>query len=111
MRVAVLASGRGSNLQAILDERAAGSLPGVELLVVVSDVPGAAALDRAAAAGVEALALDRKAFADRAAFEGALLEALRVRRIELVVLAGFMRLLSGPFLAAFPDPGQLPLTV
>jgi len=103
LRIAVLASGRGSNLQAILDERAASRLPGVELVMVGSDVPGAAALDRARAAGVEAVAVDRQAFADRAAFEAALLAALRDRGVEAVVLAGFMRLLSPAFLGAFPD--------
>lgn len=103
MRVAVLASGRGSNLQAILDERAAGRLSGVELVVVVSDVAGAAALERAARAGVESLCIDRRGFPSRAAFDAALLEALSARGVELVVLAGFMRLLSPTFLAAFPD--------
>ena len=103
MRVAVLASGRGSNLQAILDARAGGRLSGVEISVVISDIPTAAALDRAREAGVEALGIDRKAHPDREAFEGAMLDALRSRQVELVVLAGFMRLLSGRFLGAFPD--------
>lgn len=103
MRVAVLGSGRGSNFQAILDERAAGRLSGVELRVVISDVPTAAILGRAAGAGIEALGIDRAALADRATFDAALLDALRARSIELVVLAGYMRLLSPAFLAAFPD--------
>jgi phosphoribosylglycinamide formyltransferase-1 len=101
--VAVLASGRGSNLQALLDAQRDGRLAPAEVRLVVSDVPGAAALARAAAAGVEARLVDRKAHASREAFEAALLEALRARGVEAVVLAGFMRLLGPGFLRAFPD--------
>jgi phosphoribosylglycinamide formyltransferase-1 len=103
MRVAVLASGRGTNLQAVLDERAAGRLGGVELAAVISDVPGAPALERARAAGVEAVAIDRRAFASREAFDDALVDALAARAVELVVLAGFMRILPARFVARFPD--------
>lgn len=103
MRTAVLASGRGSNLQAILDERAAGRLPGVELVAVLSDRPAAQALERARAASVEAVAIDRKAFVGGEPYEQALLAELRRRDVELVVLAGYMRLVSPAFLAAFPD--------
>jgi phosphoribosylglycinamide formyltransferase-1 len=103
MILAVLVSGRGSNLQAILDEARAGRLNGAEVRVVISDVPTAPALDRARAAGVEALGIDRREHASREAFEAALVEALRERGVDTVVLAGFMRLLGPRFLAAFPD--------
>lgn len=103
LRLAVLASGRGSNLQAILDARSAGLLPGVEVVAVVSDVPGAPALARADAAGVEALPIDRRGYPDRQAFEADLLLALSRRGVDAVALAGFMRLLSPRFLATFPD--------
>ena len=90
MRFAVLVSGRGSNLQAILDERAAGRLAPAEIACVVSDNPTAGALDR-------------KAHPDRASFEAELLAALAARGVEAVALAGFMRILSADFVRAFHD--------
>jgi phosphoribosylglycinamide formyltransferase-1 len=98
----VLASGGGTNLQAILDAIAAGSLD-ARVAVVVSNEPGAGALDRARAAGVEALVIDHKAFADRRAFDAAVVEALRARGVDLVVLAGFMRVVTDVLLGAFPS--------
>ena len=97
MKIAVLVSGTGSNLQAILDAVAAGTLA-VEVALVVSDRPGVAALARAEAAGVPTRVLRSKAFPDRDAFDAALGEACRASGAELVVLAGFMRILGPRFL-------------
>lgn len=97
-RVAVLVSGSGSNLQAMIDARSRGELS-ANLAVVLSNRPGVKALERAANAGIEALVIDHKAFANRAAFDEAMTAALVERGIELVVLAGFMRLLSPAFVS------------
>jgi phosphoribosylglycinamide formyltransferase-1 len=97
----VLVSGSGTNLQAVLDAIAAGSLD-ARVAIVVSNVDGAHALERARAAGVETAVLEHAKYADRAAFDRALLELLRARGVEVVVLAGFMRLLTTWFLDAFP---------
>jgi phosphoribosylglycinamide formyltransferase-1 len=100
LRVGVLVSGRGSNLQALLD---ASSRPGypAEVVVVISDRERAAALDRARAAGVEALFLNPKDFGDREAFDLALVGELNRRRVGLVCNAGFMRILSPAYTRAF----------
>lgn len=96
LAVGVLASGSGSNLQALLDAAASGRLA-ARIAVVVVNVPGAKALDRARAAGVPAVCLPHRDYPSREAFEEAVEEALRDHGVELVVLAGFMRLLSPPF--------------
>jgi phosphoribosylglycinamide formyltransferase-1 len=98
--VAVLASGRGSNLQAILDAVAAGSCP-ARIAVVLSDRRDALALDRARMAGVEAVHVDPSAYPDRAAFDRAIVDVLEKHGVELVCLAGYLRLLSPGFVAAF----------
>jgi phosphoribosylglycinamide formyltransferase-1 len=97
MRVGVLVSGSGTNLQALLDAEARGDLAPATIAAVVSSKPGVAALDRATAAGKPALVVDHKAYADRAAFEDALIAALDAHGVELVVLAGFMRVLTSHF--------------
>jgi phosphoribosylglycinamide formyltransferase-1 len=103
MKIGVLVSGSGTNLQALLDAEARGDLdPGV-IAVVVSNRPGVQALERAAEASKPAVVVDHKQFADRAAFEAKLLEALDEHRIELVVLAGFMRVLTPHFLERYPQ--------
>lgn len=91
-RTAVLVSGGGTNLQAIIDRQAAGDLP-VSLVGVLSDRPGVRALERAAAAGIPALTVDHAAFPGRAAFDAELLATLERLAPEIVVLAGFMRIL------------------
>jgi phosphoribosylglycinamide formyltransferase-1 len=96
-RVAVLASGAGSNLQALLDDPAVGPL----IRVVVSDRGDARALDRARARGVEAVLLDPGGFADRDAHDESLLEVLRARSIDLVCLAGYMRILTPRVVRAY----------
>lgn len=96
IRLVVLISGRGSNLQAMLDQAASGELP-VEIAAVISNRPGVAGLDRARQAGVSALELDHKNFPDRPAFESALIERIDYQRPDLVILAGFMRVLTAGF--------------
>jgi phosphoribosylglycinamide formyltransferase 1 len=100
VRVGVLASGAGTNLQAILD-RAHGH-DGVDVVAVGSDKPDAPALERAQRAGVETAAFAREAFADRAARDAAMAGWLTERGVELVVLAGYMQLVTPEFLARFP---------
>ena len=100
LRVGVLVSGRGSNLQALLDASARPDYP-AEVVVVLSDRERAAALERARAAGVEALYVNPKDFADREAFDLALVRELTARRVGLVCTAGFMRILSVAFTRAF----------
>ena len=101
-RIAVLVSGGGTNLQAILDAERAGAIPDGEIALVVSNNPGAYALERAGQAGVEALTLSKKALGGQAAFESALQEALSARGIELIVLAGFLSILSEDFTGRWP---------
>ena len=101
-RVAVLISGGGSNLQALLDAAAAPDHPAA-ITLVVSNVEGAFGLQRAARAGVPATCLDHRGFADRAAFDAALDAILREAGIELVCLAGFMRILTAGFVARWHD--------
>ena len=96
LRTAVLVSGGGTNLQAILDARG-GVIQSAEIALVVSNNPGAYALERAKQAGVPALTLSAKALGGREAFEKALQEALEEREIQLIVLAGFLTILSPDF--------------
>lgn len=123
-RLAVLASGNGSNLQAILDATGqATSAPGARMLdgvtvaVVASDQPDAYALERAAHAGVATVAVARRPGEQRPEYDARLAAALAPHDPDLVVLAGFMRILTAKFLGAFPDrvinlhpalPGELP---
>jgi len=100
LALAVLASGRGSNLQAILDACARPEFP-ARVVVVVSDRERAPALERARAAGVEALWIDPKDFADREAFDAVLERELTARGVGLVCSAGFMRILSPVYVRAF----------
>ena len=100
LSLAVLASGRGSNLGAILEACRRDDFP-ARVVVVVSDRERAAALDRARAEGVDAVFLDPKASGDRAAYDDALVATLARYRPGLVCLAGFMRLLGPAFVSAF----------
>ena len=97
----VLISGRGSNLQAIIDAIADGRLP-ARIGLVISNRAAAAGLQRAAGAGLETLVLPHGGFADRAEYDLALASALKARGVGLVCLAGFMRLLGPGFLDQFP---------
>ena len=99
-RVAVLVSGRGINLQALLDAAARPGYP-ASIALVISNVAGAFALERAATAGVPTRVIDHRAFADRETFDDALDAAAREAGAELICLAGFMRLLSPRFALAW----------
>ncbi|NUP88517.1 MAG: phosphoribosylglycinamide formyltransferase [Candidatus Sumerlaeia bacterium] len=103
LRTAVLASGSGTNFEALAEAHRQGMLAPAELVVVICNVPGAGVLDRARAAGVETLVIPHRDFASREAFEKAMVSALRERGTALVVLAGFMRVLTPAFLQAFPQ--------
>jgi len=100
LRLGVLVSGTGSNLQAILDAIAAGSLA-AQVSVVISNRAGVRALERAREAGVPALTIPHKEFETREAFDRALVAALTAAKVDWVVLAGFMRVLTPEFLNAF----------
>ncbi|MEL7610499.1 MAG: phosphoribosylglycinamide formyltransferase [Bacillota bacterium] len=101
--VAVLVSGGGTNLQALLCAEAEGKLPSGGIRVVISNRPDAFALARAQQAGVEAVAIDERACESHAQFEELLLDALRRREIDLVVLAGFLSILSKDFVSRYPE--------
>jgi phosphoribosylglycinamide formyltransferase 1 len=100
MRVGVLASGAGTNLQALLDGVHGRE---VEIVGVASDKPDAQALERAASAGVATRVFERDAFPDRAARDAAIADWLESLGVELVVLAGYMALLDAGFIARFRD--------
>ena len=96
VKLGVLASGSGTNLQAIIDA-------GLPVAVVVTDRPGVAALDRAAAAGIPTAVVDRgEHLPDRARFTRAIVDALRAHGVDLVAMAGFMTVLAEPIFTAFP---------
>jgi phosphoribosylglycinamide formyltransferase-1 len=102
MNVGVLVSGSGSNLQAILDAEKRGELGAAHVVTVISNVAGVQALARAEAAGVPSSVLSHKQFASREAFDDALVALLGEKAVELVVLAGFMRIITPRLLSAFP---------
>jgi len=101
-RIGVLISGRGSNLQAIIDAIGAGQLAAT-IAVVLSNRADAQGLQRARDAGIEALHVNPRDHPDRVGYDAAIVDALRVREVDLVCLAGFMRLVGPPLLEAFPD--------
>jgi phosphoribosylglycinamide formyltransferase-1 len=101
-RIGVLISGRGSNLQSIIDAVRSGRLDAA-VAVVVSSRAEAAGLTRAREAGIESLFVDPREYADRNAYDRAIADILRARQVSLVCLAGFMRLIGAPLLDAFPD--------
>jgi phosphoribosylglycinamide formyltransferase 1 len=117
-RVVVLASGDGSNFQAIVDAVHGGTLA-AQVVALVSDKPDAFALQRARGAGVEAIALPRMTGEDRASYDGRLAEIVAAHAPDIVVLAGWMRVLTMKFLGRFPSrvinlhpalPGEFPGT-
>jgi phosphoribosylglycinamide formyltransferase 1 len=101
LRLAVLASGMGTNLQAILDT--VHGREGIELVAAAGDEPGAPALERARGARVDVGVFEEGAYADRGARDAAMAAWLAERDVGLVVLAGYMRLLSEAFLSRFPN--------
>ncbi len=100
--LAVLVSGRGSNLQAIIDSIEIRSLP-VEIGLVISDVKNSFALERARKHNIDELFLDPKTFPDRKNYEQALVEQIQAKSVNLVCLAGFMRILGKHFINTFSD--------
>ncbi len=100
-RIAVLASGTGTNLQAILD--GLHGRDGIEVVCVASNKPGARALERAANAGVETGVFPREDHGDRVERDAAMADWLTAREVELIVLAGYMELLSAEFVSRFPN--------
>lgn len=102
MRLGVLASGRGTNLQAIIDACAAGRIP-AQVAIVISNRPDAYALTRAERHHILTRVIDHHNFPDRESFDRALVEELKCNQVDLVCLAGFMRILSPYFTAQFKD--------
>ena len=103
LNVAVLVSGGGTNLQAILDAKAAGALPHAKIALVLASKPGVYALERASKAGVPGIVVARKSYAAPEEYDAALLAALREHRIDVVVLAGFLSILSEDFVKQWPE--------
>ena len=103
VRIAVLVSGGGTNLQALIDGEQAGKLPHGQLVLVVSNRSGAYALERAKKAGIPTATLLKKELGSQEAFVQALLKLLREHNIQLVVLAGFLSILSKSFTDAYPQ--------
>lgn len=101
IRVAVLVSGGGTNLQAILDAAHSGMIHSAEVVLVVSSQPGVYALERAKLAGVPSAVLRKQELGGQAGFETALLELLRAYRVDLIVLAGFLSILSNDFTSQY----------
>lgn len=103
MKIAVLVSGGGTNLQAIIDALNAGKITDAEICLVLSNNKNAYALERAEKAGIPALAISPKDYASRDLFNDALLEAVRKSGAELVVLAGFLCVIPPEMVEAYPD--------
>ncbi len=102
-RIAVLVSGGGTNLQSLIDAQESGRLKSGALALVVASRAEAFALSRAASAGIAAETVDRGAYESQGAFEEGLLAVLSAHRIDLVVLAGFLQILSGAFVCRYPE--------
>src|SRR5699024_1052120 len=102
-KIVVLVSGGGTNLQALLDAQARGEIIGGEITAVVSSTPGAFALERAAKAGVDGYVINRKAYESLEAFTDALLQTLEELHADLIVLAGFLYILSPAFIDRYEN--------
>lgn len=102
LKVAVLVSGGGTNLQAILDAKAAGQIPHGQIALVVASRPDAFALTRAQNAEVPTAVVRRKDYPDSRAFDDALLATLKAAQVDLIVLAGYLTILSPRIIAAYP---------
>lgn len=102
-RIVVLVSGGGTNLQALIDAQARGELKNGAIVSVISSKPGVFALERARAAGIPTHVADRRAFADSRAMTLALVETLQALQTDLVVLAGFLHILTPEIVRAFPN--------
>lgn len=102
-RIAVLVSGGGTNLQALIDAKNRGEIPEGELAAVISSSPKAYALKRAEAAGIATFVIDRKAYGSNREMTVSLTELLQEQKIDLVVLAGFMYILTEELVNAYPN--------
>ncbi len=103
LNVAVLVSGGGTNLQAIIDAQAKGIITDARVGLVISNVAGAYALERAKNAGIKTLTICKKDFENAAAWEKEIADQLVKHRVDLIVLAGFMSVLSADFVSRFPN--------
>ena len=102
-KIAVFVSGGGTNLQALIDAEKAGKIPHGRIALVVASKPGVFALERAAKVGIPSVVVERKAYPDKPSFEAALKKTLDENRIEMIILAGFMLVLSADFVKKYPD--------
>ncbi len=102
-RIAVLVSGGGTNLQALIDAQARGEIVNGEIVLVISSTPSAYALERAAKAGIPSCVVARKEYPSNQAMTVALVDKLKEARIDLVVLAGFMVILTSEMVQAYPN--------
>ena len=103
LRVAALVSGGGTNLQAIIDAQSSGIIRDAKVELVISNVAGAYALERAEKAGIKTAVIRKKDFENPQQWEDALVKELKANRIDLVVLAGFLSILSEDFIKQFPN--------
>lgn len=102
-KIAVLVSGGGTNLQALIDAQTSGVIQSGEITLVISNNPGAFALERAAKAGISTQVVSKKQLGSQDAFEARIKELLRANQIDLIVLAGFMSILSENFTKDYPE--------
>ena len=102
-RIAVLVSGGGTNLQALIDAQNAGRIASGEIVLVISNNPSAFALERAKKAGITGITVSKKELGTQAAFEQKIKELLHTHKIDIIVLAGFMSILSGDFTSDYPQ--------
>lgn len=102
-RIAVFVSGGGTNLQALIDAQRDGIITSGEIVLVVASNAGAYALTRAANAGIPGIVVSRKELGSQAAFEEGILKALDEYKVDFIVLAGFMSILSGEFTSRYPN--------
>ena len=102
-KIAVFVSGGGTNLQALIDAAKAGKIPHGEIALVIASKPGVFALERAAKAGIKSVVVERKKYPDKPSFEADLKKTLDENGIQMIILAGFMLVLSADFVKQYPD--------
>ena len=103
IKIAVLVSGGGTNLQALIDAQSSGAFPEGKITLVLASNQKAYALERAKNAGIETAVVSRKSFSDPAQYDQAIVKTLRDHQIDLVVLAGFLSILGKPVIDAYPE--------
>ena len=102
-RIAVMVSGGGTNLQALIDAERAGKIPHGKITLVIASNAKAYALERAAKAGIESTVVARKNYDSQQAFDEAIVETLKAHQIDMVILAGFLSILGETVIKAYPD--------